>query len=273
VFNSLMSGLNRTRRFDIVGQVWKAMEPQFGIRPTSRTLTFLITAGNYSDVLPSFSSEFAVLRNRLPFGHSPMDRVLTPAEIADNIVRGPPSLDVSNFWDGQPPWRTAQRIFKDVLFSNFPILQDVRSPVNAKGNSFRWFPGGSFAIQRASRALHKFFSHLLLQGDLPVNSRWPDLYPDSFMFGAYISLLGRQNMIEEIPLALAWMRTLNIKPHRRLLTLALMFYHDIGAPPPMLDRLVNQHGGDYEKLRLWIEEWVGPRATPQPEEVIRRKRA
>ncbi|KZO97602.1 hypothetical protein CALVIDRAFT_75422 [Calocera viscosa TUFC12733] len=272
VFNSFISGLNRAGRFDVVGQVWNSMERHFGVRPTSWTLTLLITTGNYSDVLPSFTSEFAVLRDRLPFGPSRTDTVLSPTEIADALVAGQ-EMNASQFWDGQPPWRTAQRIFKEVLFGNFPMLKEMKSPVDAKRNSLHWLHPGSFTFKRTTTALRDLLSHLTLQGDLPVDSRFPDLYPDEYMFGAYISLLGRQSMTEEIPLALAWMRALDIKPHRRSLTLALMYYQDIGAPPPLLDRIVDQHGGNYEKLRQWIEEWVGPRETPQPAEVIRRKRA
>jgi hypothetical protein len=97
---------------------------------------------------------------------------------------------------------------------------------------------------------------------------YPQIYPTNAMFFAYIQLLGFQSLATEIPLALAWMRVLDIKPSRHTLSVALVFWAEVSLHGPLIEKLVGERS-EYLKLVRWIREWVGDKGAPNDKDIRR----
>ena len=91
---------------------------------------------------------------------------------------------------------------------------------------------------------------------LPVIGRYSHLVPTSTTFHAYISLLSVHSCSSEIPLTLAWMCALQIKPQRKTLLLALVQFSEIAAAAPIVASWSGEESGEYEKLKSWLRMWL-----------------
>jgi hypothetical protein len=109
--------------------------------------------------------------------------------------------------------------------------------------------------------------------DLPTSSQYTHISLSARSFHSFILLLGRRNLVSEIPLALAWMRGIGIKPLQKTLMAALTHVSESEGPA----RLITVEEGegnstrhwlrDEEVLRMWLEHWLGRKAVPSEDEV------
>jgi hypothetical protein len=130
-----------------------------------------------------------------------------------------------DLWDGKQAWKVANRIFEmDVLGENFPdIASTIRSPASGMPDV-----KGFFRSFSSPPGVSKF--------DVP-SSKVPHLHPAPSSFEAYINLLACFDGWSEIPVALVWMRTLNMEPQRRTLYTAILYFdddHDQEIPPVVM---------------------------------------
>jgi hypothetical protein len=89
---------------------------------------------------------------------------------------------------------------------------------------------------------------------------YPSIVPTDVTFSAYIQLLGLTARSSEISLALAWMRALQIRPSRKTLSIALVFWAEVSLRGPLFEEWAdrrNRGESEYGRLVRWMGEWVG----------------
>lgn len=235
VFVVLLEALCRSKRWNEVWQVWQDMETVYNVSPDAPCLSLLLEASRFAS-----SARFYGYRT-----------------------------DV-NKWDGKEPWRKAREILWDVLEGNWPEKAAViRNPLGSRFGSFL----------RSVR--DKVFDHASpLGNDTPpegsdpyslvsvdtgmdppafisraINASYPSIVPNARCFHAAIKLFGRTSP-SDIPLVLAWMRTLEVHPLRKTLKLARLFVEVGGAKPE-----------ECRRLWEWLVEWLGEEGVPGDDEV------
>ncbi|KAI5995383.1 hypothetical protein EDC04DRAFT_1204955, partial [Pisolithus marmoratus] len=84
----------------------------------------------------------------------------------------------------------------------------------------------------------------------------PSVHPSSSTFLACIKHLGLSSpsYVHEIPLALAWIPHLSIAPTCQLLSIALVFWAEVGLCGPIFEDWAEN--SEYGRLGNWIAEWV-----------------
>jgi hypothetical protein len=88
-------------------------------------------------------------------------------------------------------------------------------------------------------------------------------------FSAAVFLPDTSRCASQIPQILAWMRALGVPPRVRTLAYALVFWAEVSIGGPLLeqlrtfrDRWWGDDGGEYVRLVLWMEDWVGAENVP-----------
>lgn len=247
IINGLMDRLNRGGRPDVVFKLWDVMEKYYCVWPDSITMTILLDAARRAYLIdPTMELALGQLGIFNPFKKLWARRQLpeTPSAAISRMLESPPE---SGFWHGDWAFINARVVFRDAVLGNWPHLQDVTCPV------------GTYTQQST-------VDRLWMTKDRTPELRWPTIIPFDKTFHAYIFLLGWNELQAEIPLALAWMRALQIEPLHSTLCAALMYFGEVARLPPMFESFELQrgkeYGGDYGKLRRWIADWVGESALP-----------
>jgi hypothetical protein len=223
IFNQLFTILSRAGRFNDIWTLWNTLEQSWDVRRDEGTLKRLLDAACQVSILAGKGCGFEV------------------GQAGNGMV---PRTNV-DLWDGKQAWKVAKQIFEmDVLGENFPdIASTIRSPASGMPDV-----KGFFRSFSSSPGASKF--------DVPT-SKVPHLYPDPSSFEAYINLLACFDGWSEIPVALAWMRTLNMEPQRRTLYTAILYFDDGQVTTTMIKR-----------FRRWLCDWLGEDNVPSQDEVV-----
>ena len=247
LMNGLMDRLNRGGRPDVVFKLWDVMEKYYGVWPDGITMTILLDAARRATLIdPTMELALGQLGIFNPFKGFWARQQLpgTPSTVISKMLERSPE---SGFWHGEWAFVNARVIFRDVVLGNWPHLQRVSCPVGTYSPQSK---GGGLWVTK----------------DRSPELRWPTIIPFDRTFHAYIFLLGWNELQAEIPLALAWMRALQIEPMYRTLCAALMYFGEVARLPPLFEsfelRKGQEYGGDYGKLRRWIADWVGESNLP-----------
>lgn len=247
MINGIMDRLNRGGRPDVVFKLWDVMEKYYGVWPDGITMTILLDAARRAYLIdPTMELALGQLGIFNPFKRLWAREQLpeTPSVAISKMLERPPE---SGFWHGDWAFINARVIFRDAVLGNWPHLQQVSCPV------------GTYSPQATS-------DRMWVTKDRSPELRWPTIIPFDRTFHAYIFLLGWNELQAEIPLALAWMRALQIEPMYRTLCAALMYFGEVARLPPLFEsfelRKGQEYGGDYGKLRRWIADWVGESNLP-----------
>ena len=285
-------------------QLWEQMGVLYGVTPNANSFTIMLNAARHAtqagDSLAGAMQELGFdLRLRLPFYKPDKTMVArSGTEMESVTVVGPESLDGArrrsyekversfavkggDMWGGERAWRRAHRIFTSALLAGWPALADVRVPAHAVRSS------GESPATAPFRDLKSFLTPQAYtttpEDDIsPSDDPNPPLLPtrphgaylsfapDDATFLAAVLLLGTARCASQIPQTLAWMRALDIKPRKRTLAYALVYWAEVSIGAPLLEGLRLRGGsedGEYARLVRWMAEWVGVENVPDEEAV------
>ncbi|WWD18616.1 hypothetical protein CI109_103069 [Kwoniella shandongensis] len=178
------------------------------------------------------------------------------------VLLDPPRYAWRHEFPGEKPWQRARRIVRQVMLGNWPHLREIKSPLEAAHHgafdSISSFFGGSgsdivddVSLQTTTRSIR-----------LPEsNARYTHIVPTASTLQRYISLLGYFSRHDEIPIVLAWMKSLSIRPTWTSLQIALTYICEAEGPRRWIKGW-GEHGEaalvrDEEVMRRWLEEWLG----------------
>lgn len=243
--------------------------------------------------IPDIRDRLRQLTDSIRFGRSESSRPTSSSTSSGTRGEGYEAYDAAGFAKGsisvildppgyvwrkehsEPAWRMARDIFRDVLFTNWPFLINIPSVLD--------FDRGPYASQ--ARDLSSIFRFTKSTSPASPTSRLripsPDsrrpylhLVPSANTFHSAIALLGYHNLPDEIPLVLAWMKELDIKPTKKTMLLALTHLGEVEGPRRVLANWENGQSRlvrDTEVLRRWLIDWVG-RGVPTENDVADHRR-
>lgn len=220
-----------------------------------------------------------------------------------SLLQTPTPPPVVGIWANCRSTEVARSIFRGMIFGNWPPLQRAAGPFGGGVTSAR-AKGGESVFQELARVFTsrpgRFLPHLPthLGTERPAMARsdvggeklgppLPTVMPSESTFAAYIALLGLSSRAEEIPEVLMWMRTLGVVPKTETLSVALVFWMEVGLRGPVFedgwmgrgrvgdgdrDTQTNERAEvpprtEYGALRAWIREWVGVQKAPTEEDI------
>ncbi|TFK48276.1 hypothetical protein OE88DRAFT_1684953 [Heliocybe sulcata] len=286
VINALMGAVIRLRRPDIAFMLWHHMEFLYGLKPDEETLNKLLEAAylgcKLDDSLAGFIANLK-LKNpfhrsqEIPLPHPPRKRREAIVARIQELIKT--STGARGLWNGEPAWEAARRIFEQVILGNWPRLNEIRPPahpVRESADALIESPVMDLArnIIRARRERRQQNAAELpaVPVDKPPTieekaetvsmfAPYPQIVPNDTTFRAFIILCGSHGKAGDVPLALAWMRALDIKPRRQTLALALAYWGEVSMHAPLVERMTGQD--EYRKLCIWMEDWVGAAGMPR----------
>jgi hypothetical protein len=287
-------------------KLWEQMGILYDATPNANSFTIMLNAARHATLAgDSFAGAMQELgfdlRLRLPFYKPDKTMVAQSGTEMESTTVGPESLDRArrrsyeklerslavnegDMWGGERAWRRAHRIFTSALLAGWPALADVRAPARAIRSS------GESPATAPFRDLKSFLTPSQLQPNttmpiddlslpddpnpplLPIhpNGAYLSFVPDDATFLAAVLLLGTARCASHIPQTLAWMRALEVKPRKRTLAYALVFWAEVSIGAPLLEGLRARGGdedGEYVRLVRWMEDWVGVENVPDAEAV------
>ncbi|KDE03723.1 hypothetical protein MVLG_05793 [Microbotryum lychnidis-dioicae p1A1 Lamole] len=231
--NDLMLYCSRTGAFGEVYALFKAMSSTYGVVPNSASLTILIQSARYAS------------------WHDP-----------PGSAHSGTSLKYPVLWDNRDPVAFAEDLFWSVLEQNWPELakNEVIDPFKSKTSRImeKIFARSAAASGTAETNGEggvdlRAFEATLSMVDPP---RYPFLYPSAKTFRTFVILLGSTRRYEKIPLVLAWMKALKVRPNRHTLGLAMMWVAEMALADE-----------EMVKWREWVKDWVGEEDVPREEEI------
>ncbi|KZT68086.1 hypothetical protein DAEQUDRAFT_712523 [Daedalea quercina L-15889] len=280
VINIFMSSLYRAGFTDTVFVLWEHMETLFNVRPDIYTFTILLKAARVaSKCNPSFRGALAELGlshfiakesgSDMPTRESCFSRV-------EMCITAEASKGSSGLWKGERAGLVALRIAREIIFSNWPELKHVSSPAEAlrPTGDFQ----GSFPMTTLLRTVLQRKTPATPSPDpkganlkCTVTHPYPHIILSDILFRAYIDLLASESQIPQIPLALAWIRALGIKPQKDTLATALVYWAEVGMDAPLFEHL-RDGSSQYARLQRWMRGWVGEAHMPTDEVIWRHVR-
>ncbi|KAH8084904.1 hypothetical protein BXZ70DRAFT_566117 [Cristinia sonorae] len=271
-----MSSLGHINRLDAVFTLWDNMEFLYGVYPTQHTFTLVLEVARrskkYSTSIRGTLAHIGFSRFMGRPSWTPEDEVVDPRDRLAAKLRRSLSAPVTQtgFWGQQPGHLAGLRLATDVFLGNWPELLDVRSPVQAlRDNAEAPAYSPMSDLIRAMRTYRNAQQHTnsprihALTGPPPEQPPYPTLSPSDASFRAFIHLLAANNLTSDVPLALAWMRKLQVKPSHGTLAVALVYWRAVAMDAPLIEAM---KGGvsrsPYVKLKAWLLEWVGEEGMP-----------
>ena len=186
----------------------------------------------------------------------------------------------------------AINLFRDLIYTNWPHLRHTQPPVKpnlseeAQRNIVRSFlsssgttestgqddsissPATSLATTSTDPPPQSPLGRLLsfaFRRPLDPNA---SIIPNEKMFAAYIALLGSQNCSSDIPVTLAWMRELDIRPTKVTLARALALWSEVSLRGPLEEPFAPEGTREYQKLVKWLKEWLGEKGMVSESRVL-----
>ncbi|GAA5855113.1 hypothetical protein JCM9279_001956 [Rhodotorula babjevae] len=282
-FNALLAHHNRAGAHARVHALWTALERRYGVRPDAATLSIVLDAARYAGVAAGRATGWAA---------SGLDDVALGGGLGGSRAAAASGAAVDDRWDGRPAHKVAEEfLWREVLEGNWQDAH-VRNPALQRGGA----SAAAGSASRAGGGLAGWLADKLGGGgdapsspldndsstsspssrpapnqDLarplgwapfattlsPTPPRHPHLYPNDRVFRSLIQLVGTHSHLRDIPLLLAWMRRLRVRPSRWTLCLAMAYVDgDAGIRPKQS-----------ENWRRWLVGWLGARAVPSEAEI------
>lgn len=242
LMNSVLESLGRANESLAAYKLWKMMYPKLNVAPNEKTLSTLLS---------------------IAYG---------------SHTRGSRTDSEPTLWAATPAAWTARRIFRSQLFGQHPELETCLNPL--EGADQGW-------VLRGEMGIHNFKTWMggrvrqFVGSDRAKQSRPESDYYLNFtprLFHHYLLLCqhlrstsegGRGSRSgsasdtlqwDEIPRVLAWMRSLDVRPYRNSLVLAMLEMGEV-LPPGITMR--NGEG----PMAKWLGEWLGEESIPTEDEL------
>jgi hypothetical protein len=255
-------------------RLWTASRPRWGARMNGFSLGLLMNAARICEYSPpndpdgfvdDVNTRWRLLLSEMdPRSHFRADEPPKENEKyrqyeEDGFSKGdagvlldPPGYKWYTAYGTYRPWQRARHIFRQVVLDNWPFLRAVKSPLTVQ-SGFLGFASWGGSLPASPPIEHAT--------TLPLpEARYMHIIPTPGTWQAYIQLLGTFSRVQEIPLALAWMKELGVKPERTTMLIALTFVREVEGPRRLIKNWTAGGGSklvrDEEILRKWLEEWL-----------------
>ncbi|KAG0694899.1 hypothetical protein DFH29DRAFT_985105 [Suillus ampliporus] len=274
VINEFMVSLLRIRRPDVIFQIWDNLEQLYSVLPNEVTLNILLKAA----VLATKMDNESVRGTFAHLFHAPAVESSSPIDSIMEMLQSAHPPSVVGIWRDRRAGDVARDIFRTVMYGNWKQLLDVKSPASVvyskDAEATPLYP----LVELAKSIAMPFTSRKDRDGQpkiITVDAHspekkpyhpYPSIVPTDLTFSAYIQLLGLTARSSEISLALAWMRALQIKPSRKTLSIALVFWAEVSLRGPLFEEWAerrNKGESEYGRLVRWMTEWVGEEAPTE----------
>ncbi|KAK8858721.1 hypothetical protein IAR55_002950 [Kwoniella newhampshirensis] len=289
--NILLNVCRLEGRPSIAFRLWISALPRYGVHLDDISLTLLIDIARYCTInredgkpddlfrirLRQMADEFRLRRK--PSEKEELDDdfggkydaydSMGFAKGSTAVLLDPPRYAWWDEFPNEKPWQRARRIVRQIVLGNWPHLRNVKSPLDVVQHgafdSISSFFGGAGGGHVHRKVDHKEAMESTTTAStaiLPsVTARYTHIIPTSNTFQSYISLLGYFKRHDDIPVVLAWMRSLSINPTWTTLQMALTYICEAEGPRRWI-RGWGENGEtalvrDEEIMRRWLEEWLG----------------
>lgn len=266
VVSAFMMSLQNAGYTDVIFVLWERMGELFNVRPDVYTFSILLKTARFaSKCNPTFRGALAEIGLSGFLGKDAQSEDLTRDDYfleAETTINREATKGSSGLWNGERAGQVALRVVHEIIFSNWPELRDVPSPAQAlrPTGDFQ----GSFPMTTLLRTvLRRETAPPPAPAASPRSARpYAGIILDDLAFRAYIDVLASEAEIPQIPLALAWMRALGVRPSQDTLASALVYWAEVGMDAPLFEHFRAGGASQYERLKRWMTEWVGPKAMP-----------
>ncbi|ORY86051.1 hypothetical protein BCR35DRAFT_351597 [Leucosporidium creatinivorum] len=250
--NNLLHYYNRTGYTFNCYRLFLKMQSTYGVQPDAATLSILIDAARYSSAAAGL-------------GFGPGSEAINVSGVRGKGQEGVPDDlwgDESKGGKKEHAWKVAERLCWEVLEGNWPEgVERVKDPMEG-GGVVNWLLGRGGEADPSPSGQDDMTPSDTLRSTFPATlslvnpPSYPHLYPNERVFRSFIQLLGYHSSARDIPLVLAWMRYIGIKPSRHTLTLAMLYVGELGLEERKMVR-----------WRIWLRDWLGEEEVPLEEEV------
>ncbi|KAJ3473378.1 hypothetical protein NLI96_g13030 [Meripilus lineatus] len=252
--NQFMISLHRIGRPDVVFEMWENLGVLYRLNPDSYTFNALLKTARFAKKYSSGSIRGTLaelgfsrfLGPTSPASHSSTDGISEDEDTlktqrkkaAERIAKLLDPTDnetrrIDGLWHNQSAPKVALHIARSMFLHNWPELQHIPPPVYP----LRHHPS-SPAFSPVSDLFHSLLDHRLrtremssediavekLSKEIMDESMYTYIMPTDVTFRSYIDLLGTEMQHATIPLVLAWMKYLNIRPSSTTLATALVYW-------------------------------------------------
>lgn len=284
--NIFMISLLRMGRPDAVFYIWDTLPRIFpGVEPNSTSLAILFKAARYAR-----KCEGTLQVALQDFG---LRRILPGRVAASDIERAPQRLDreaalvglewllekderrvVTGFWRGERAGAVALRLAWQIFVGNWPALASLESPV--RRGVVRQTLSPVADLYHNAKLRQRYFAEDAgadQDGDpaaFPADEEGRTFFgvlPRDVMFRALLDLLAAEERAGQIPLVLAWMKYLGVRPSGNTLATALVYWSEVSLDGPLIEKWQGEGRSGYVQLVRWMEKWVGPMKMPTREEM------
>ncbi|EIW56615.1 uncharacterized protein TRAVEDRAFT_128552 [Trametes versicolor FP-101664 SS1] len=266
--NAFMIALVRTGRPDAVFYLWDTLPRVFaGVQPSSATLAILLKAARVArkceGALQVALQDFG-LRRILPAGKPERLDERQAVEGLERLLERKEGRAVTGFWRGERAGAVALRVAWKIFTSNWPALADLTAQTGPPRQSAEEHALALSPIADLYRSLHDDAD---TDADGADDGRtYYGIVPHDPAFRALLDLLAEEGRARQVPLVLAWMRYLGVRPSKDTLAAALVYWGEVALEGPLIERWRGARGSEYGRLVAWVEEWVGRRGMPGREE-------
>lgn len=250
--NNLLHYYNRSGYTFNCYRLFLKMQSTYGVQPDAATLSILIDAARYSSAAAGL-------------GFGPGSEAIDVSGIRGKGQDAAPDDlwgDESKGGRKEHAWKVAEKLCWEVLEGNWPEgIERVKDPMEG-GGVVNWLLGKSVEGASSSNPEDDLAGSDTTRPSFPATlslvnpPSYPYLYPTERVFRSFIQLLGYHSSPRDIPLVLAWMRYIGIKPSRHTLTLAMLYVGELGLEERKMVR-----------WRSWLRDWLGEDEVPMEEEV------
>ena len=255
-FNTLLSHYNQVSKYQNVYTLFKSLEAKHEVRPDIATISILLDSARYASTAAGRGWGLELEE----MGAGPM--LGNRSRSKKSLKRGIEQSVVDDKWDGIAAAKRMEKLVWEEIFGGNWQEMELENPLEGRGGVSGWLSNRFSSNRSGSTSFAErvepppswrpFVSTLS-----PLPPLYPDIYPTDPFLRSLILLTGVHSSIPLIGRIIAWARYSNVQPSRYTLCLALLYIEgDAGIKKDRID-----------KLRKWLETWLGDGSVPDQEEI------